>query len=287
MKKENKLRLVFWGMIWLCVLASSIVGYYAFSTGHGQRGKIVYSLKPIINNFNSLEQLKKYNDAGIKFNAYIDGGALIFNYVSASDNKEYKYLYEDGNKKILESDYQENDTVAQIINKLLIEAIVVKNDGYEGVIFNKYNLEDFSNSIDEGILYKKSGNNISVMIDIEKNPLNYKNDESKSLELSDFNTEINKLFNIAKEYYNQNDINKEVTYSNNTNCKIINHEGININYVISFNNLGKINKVYFSNNNYQYYEQAEEINIITEEKINTFDENTKNNYFKECEIKEN
>ena len=53
MKKGNKTRLIFWGIIWIVVLGLAGFGYYSYLNGHGIKGEVRHNLKPIVEKFNN------------------------------------------------------------------------------------------------------------------------------------------------------------------------------------------------------------------------------------------
>ena len=55
MKKGNKTRLLFWGIVWIIVLALAGGGYYSYLSGHGVKGEVRHNLKPIVEKFNNLK----------------------------------------------------------------------------------------------------------------------------------------------------------------------------------------------------------------------------------------
>ena len=58
MKKGNKTRLLFWGIVWIIVLALAGGGYYSYLSGHGVKGEVRHNLKPIVEKFNNLKGLE-------------------------------------------------------------------------------------------------------------------------------------------------------------------------------------------------------------------------------------
>lgn len=281
MKKGNKFRLVFWGLIWLCVLGAGSIGIYSYYTGHGKAGKIYYELKPVVKSFNSLKSLDIYKNADINITAKIDGSSILVIYNTGTSIEEYTFLYQDGDKKLLSFDFDtSNNTISTIIAQLMVEAVSEKNGYTEKNMFTKYKLEEFGNSIDEGLYVKSNNNVVSMLIDINKSILENK----KSTPISDYRTDFyNKLTQLLNDINNEYILssNGEYTYSNATNCNLSNSP-TDLKYTIKYGNQNNIISAYIANNNYQFYLQNVDINNILIESITDYNPSDELNEFVPC-----
>ena len=65
MKKENKIRLIFWGVIWIITLILSISGVILYMNGASSHEKKRKELKPVNDSFNNLSSIIRYREADI------------------------------------------------------------------------------------------------------------------------------------------------------------------------------------------------------------------------------
>lgn len=171
MKKGNKTRLIFWGIIWIIVLALAGFGYYSFLNGHGIKGEVRYNLKPIVEKFNSLKGLETYKNAGIDISASIKDTQIIVNYKTSGATASFTFDYQNiASEKVLYMKYSTADeATANLIIKSMIESVSIVNGHKEGEVFDKYKLEDFFNTtILEGVQIKSVTNGNEIYIDINK-----------------------------------------------------------------------------------------------------------------------
>lgn len=171
MKKGNKTRLIFWGIIWIIILALAGFGYYSFLNGHGIKGEVRHNLKPIVEKFNNLKGLETYKKAGIEINAEIKDTQIVVNYKTSGSSAAFTFDYQNiATEKVLYMKYSTADeATANLIIKSMIESVSIVNGHQEGEVFNKYKLEDFFNTtILEGVQIKSVTNGNEVYIDINK-----------------------------------------------------------------------------------------------------------------------
>lgn len=171
MKKGNKTRLIFWGIIWIVVLALAGFGYYSYLNGHGIKGEVRHNLKPIVEKFNNLKGLETYKNAGIDISAEIKDTQIIVNYKTSGATASFTFDYQNiASEKVLYMKYSTADeATANLIIKSMIESVSIVNGHTEGEVFNTYKLEDFLNTtILEGVQIKCVTNGNEIYIDINK-----------------------------------------------------------------------------------------------------------------------
>lgn len=171
MKKGNKTRLIFWGIIWIVVLALAGFGYYSYLNGHGIKGEVRHNLKPIVEKFNNLKGLETYKNAGIDISAEIKDTQIIVNYKTSGATASFTFDYQNiASEKVLYMKYSTADeATANLIIKSMIESVSIVNGHTEGEVFNTYKLEDFLNTtILEGVQIKSVTNGNEIYIDINK-----------------------------------------------------------------------------------------------------------------------
>ncbi len=210
MKKENKGRLIFWGFIWIIVLALTGYGYYGYLQGYGVKGDVRKTLKPIVKNFNSLQGLKAYKDIGIQIDANIKDTTIVVTYKTSTASATFTFDYQTiASEKVLYMKYSSADeATANLIIKSMIESVSMVNGHTEGEVFsaNKYKLEDFySTTILEGVQIKSETTSNEVYININKSIIEGIEERDKTTitdtDLNTLKTEIttNKEFLIEKE----------------------------------------------------------------------------------------
>ncbi len=171
MKKGNKTRLIFWGIIWIVVLALAGFGYYSYLNGHGIKGEVRHNLKPIVEKFNNLKGLETYKNAGIDINAEIKDTQIVVSYKTSGATASFTFDYQNiASEKVLYMKYSTADeATANLIIKSMIESVSIVNGHTEGEVFNTYKLEDFFNTtILEGVQIKSVTNGNEIYIDINK-----------------------------------------------------------------------------------------------------------------------
>ncbi len=203
MKKGNKTRLIFWGIIWIVVLGLAGFGYYSYLNGHGIKGEVRYNLKPIVEKFNNLKGLETYKKAGIDISAEIKETQIVVNYKTSGATASFTFDYQNiASEKVLYMKYSTADeATANVIIKSMIESVSIVNGHTEGEVFNTYKLEDFFNTtIIEGVQIKSVTNGNEIYIDINKSIIDgIKNNENNtentiiSINEEDLNTLKNDL----------------------------------------------------------------------------------------------
>lgn len=184
MKKGNKTRLIFWGIIWIVVLGLAGFGYYSYLNGHGIKGEVRHNLKPIVEKFNNLKGLEAYKKAGIDISAEIKETQIIVNYKTSGATASFTFDYQNiASEKVLYMKYSTADeATANVIIKSMIESVSIVNGHTEGEVFNTYKLEDFFNTtIIEGVQIKSVTNGNEIYIDINKSVIDgIKNNENNT-----------------------------------------------------------------------------------------------------------
>lgn len=203
MKKGNKTRLIFWGIIWIVVLGLAGFGYYSYLNGHGIKGEVRHNLKPIVEKFNNLKGLEAYKKAGIDISAEIKETQIVVNYKTSGATASFTFDYQNiASEKVLYMKYSTADeATANLIIKSMIESVSIVNGHTEGEVFNTYKLEDFFNTtIIEGVQIKSVTNGNEIYIDINKSIIDgIKNNENNtentiiSINEEDLNTLKNDL----------------------------------------------------------------------------------------------
>ena len=194
MKKGNKGRLIFWGIIWIIVLALAGGGYYGYLSGHGVKGEVRHNLKPIVEKFNNLKGLESYKNAGITISAEIKGTQIVVTYKTTGATATFTFDYQTiSTEKVLYMKYSSADeATANLIIKSMIESVSMVNGHNEGEVFDtyKYKLEDFYNtSIIDGVQIKSVTNSNEVYIDINKSVIDGMNEKNNNLNLIEITTE--------------------------------------------------------------------------------------------------
>lgn len=212
MKKGNKTRLIFWGIVWIVVLALAGGGYYSYLSGHGVKGEVRHNLKPIVEKFNSLKGLESYKSAGINITAEIKGTQIIVTYKTTGATATFTFDYQTiSTEKVLYMKYSSADeATANLIIKSMIESVSMVNGYNEGEVFDvqKYKLEDFYNTtILNGVQIKSVTNSNEVYIDINKSVIdgmknNYTNvTEITTEDLTTLKTDLG----ATNEFYKEKD----------------------------------------------------------------------------------
>lgn len=188
MKKGNKARLIFWGIVWIVVLALTGAGYYSYLSGHGVKGEVRHNLKPIVEKFNGLKGLESYKSAGINITAEIKGTQIIVTYKTTGATATFTFDYQTiATEKVLYMKYSSADeATANLIIKSMIESVSMVNGHDEGEVFNTYKLEDFYNtSILDGVQIKSVTNSNEVYIDINKSVIDGMKNKNNNTNLTE------------------------------------------------------------------------------------------------------
>lgn len=226
MKKGNKTRLIFWGIIWIIVLALAGGGYYSYLSGHGVKGEVRHNLKPIVEKFNSLKGLESYKSTGINITAEIKGTQIIVTYKTTGATATFTFDYQTiSTEKVLYMKYSSADeATANLIIKSMIESVSMVNGYSEGEVFDvqKYKLEDFYNTtILNGVQIKSVTNSNEVYININKSVIDgmkNKNTNITEITIEDLAT-LKTDLGTTNEFYKEKDtvtlyiLNSQTSYS--------------------------------------------------------------------------
>lgn len=250
MKKGNKTRLIFWGIIWIVVLGLAGFGYYSYLNGHGIKGEVRHNLKPIVEKFNNLKGLEAYKKAGIDISAEIKETQIVVNYKTSGATASFTFDYQNiASEKVLYMKYSTADeATANLIIKSVIESVSIVNGHTEGEVFNTYKLEDFFNTtILEGVQIKSVTNGNEIYIDINKSIIDgIKNNENNtentivSINEEDLNTLKNDLTTQKESLIQKDTVTLYVTENTKEYTIYIVDTNQNNNNYISVSNVIKI-----------------------------------------------
>ena len=250
MKKGNKTRLIFWGIIWIVVLGLAGFGYYSYLNGHGIKGEVRHNLKPIVEKFNNLKGLETYKKAGIDISAEIKETQIVVNYKTSGATASFTFDYQNiASEKVLYMKYSTADeATANVIIKSMIESVSIVNGHTEGEVFNTYKLEDFFNTtILEGVQIKSVTNGNEIYIDINKSIIDgIKNNENNtentivSINEEDLNTLKNDLTTQKESLIQKDTVTLYVTENTKEYTIYIVDTNQNNNNYISVSNVIKI-----------------------------------------------
>ncbi len=250
MKKGNKTRLIFWGIIWIVVLGLAGFGYYSYLNGHGIKGEVRHNLKPIVEKFNNLKGLEGYKKAGIDISAEIKETQIVVNYKTSGATASFTFDYQNiASEKVLYMKYSTADeATANLIIKSMIESVSIVNGHTEGEVFNTYKLEDFFNTtILEGVQIKSVTNGNEIYIDINKSIIDgIKNNENNtentivSINEEDLNTLKNDLTTQKESLIQKDTVTLYVTENTKEYTIYIVDTNQNNNNYISVSNVIKI-----------------------------------------------
>lgn len=235
MKKGNKTRLLFWGIVWIIVLALAGGGYYSYLSGHGVKGEVRHNLKPIVEKFNGLKGLESYKSAGINITAEIKGTQIIVTYKTTGATATFTFDYQTiATEKVLYMKYSSADeATANLIIKSMIESVSMVNGHNEGEVFNTYKLEDFYNtSILDGVQIKSVTNSNEVYIGINKSVIDGMKNKNNNTNLTEITAEdlatLKTDLGATNEFYKEKDsttlyiLNTQTSYNiyiSDTNAK--------------------------------------------------------------------
>ena len=235
MKKGNKTRLLFWGIVWIIVLALAGGGYYSYLSGHGVKGEVRHNLKPIVEKFNNLKGLESYKSAGINITAEIKGTQIIVTYKTTGATATFTFDYQTiATEKVLYmKDSSADEATANLIIKSMIESVSMVNGHDEGEVFNTYKLEDFYNtSILDGVQIKSVTNSNEVYIGINKSVIDGMKNKNNNTNLTEITAEdlatLKTDLGATNEFYKEKDsttlyiLNTQTSYNiyiSDTNAK--------------------------------------------------------------------
>lgn len=172
MKKENKVRLIFWGTIWLIMVILSIVGAQLYVNGIGTYGKIRKELKPVNDSFNNLSTISRYNDAGIEIKAKLKNDKIIVRYKTDTIDASYDFKYDNsigvGTLVMQFGNNSADKDISMSVARFMIDAVAVKNGHAEGEVFKDYQFDYFYNTnVIQGLGISDEGTTTTVKINLE------------------------------------------------------------------------------------------------------------------------
>lgn len=204
MKKENKIRLIFWGVIWIIALGMAIAGVILYINGVGTHGKIRKQLKPANDAFNKLSTIQRYRESGIDISSKVKYDRITVRYKTGTIDASYDFIYEDYlGEDTITMEYGNTSADKDIsisVARFMIDALAVKNGHQEGEIFKNYQFDYFYNTNvlqglginDEGTVTKVRINLNKVVIDNLDNNTPTPPDTPNEEDLSDSLKELNK-----------------------------------------------------------------------------------------------
>ena len=172
MKKENKVRLIFWGTIWLIMVILSIVGAQLYVNGIGTYGKIRKELKPVNDSFNNLSTISRYNDAGIEIKAKLKNDKITVRYKTDTIDASYDFKYDNsigvGTLVMQFGNNSADKDISMSVARFMIDAVAVKNGHAEGEVFKDYQFDYFYNTnVIQGLGISDEGTTTTVKINLE------------------------------------------------------------------------------------------------------------------------
>ena len=148
MKKENKIRLIFWGVIWIIALGMAIAGVILYINGVGTHGKIRKQLKPANDAFNKLSTIQRYRESGIDISSKVKDDRITVRYKTGTIDASYDFIYEDYlGEDTITMEYGNTSADKDIsisVARFMIDALAVKNGHQEGEIFKNYQFDYLS-----------------------------------------------------------------------------------------------------------------------------------------------
>lgn len=211
MKKENKIRLIFWGVIWIIALGMAVAGVILYMNGVGTHGKIRKQLKPANDAFNKLSTIQRYRESGIDISSKVKNDRITVRYKTDTIDASYDFIYEDYlGEDTITMEYGNTSADKDIsisVARFMIDALAVKNGHQEGEIFKNYQFDYFYNTNvlqglginDEGTVTKVRINLNKVVIDNLDNNTPTPPDTPDQAELSDTIKELNKKLERANK----------------------------------------------------------------------------------------
>lgn len=232
MKKGNKYRILFWGIIMIILCACSIIGLIFLNKGYGIEGKTLIKLKPIVETFNNLNDIKRYNAIGIKINSQVKNKKIIIKYKSANNSYatfEYKYELINNEEYLINEFNTQDKEISNIVLKYMADAVSVLNGYKENELYTVYTFDELEKlSLHNGIEIKTQFNITTVKINLS-NPI------------------LKKYYQNNTEYFTKLEIKESLDKLSNTNEYVLEKDEINLKIKIE-NNL-YIADFEFKNNN--------------------------------------
>ncbi len=225
MEKGYVKRLIFWGVVWLIIVACAGVGIYMYFDGHGEMGKIRQKLVPIADRFNGLSyivNLKQNNNTNVT--AKVKQDKIVITYITDRSKLSFDFVYsKEGNYEVLTNKYNTSDSYAgELISRGMIDAVYLVNSG-TGSVFDTYERGDFTETTVAQGVNIINGNDIQTKININANIVdnmknsdqpqtstNYINEDDLTTMLDEI--DMNNRYEIAKNDIKILVINTDETY---------------------------------------------------------------------------
>ena len=94
MEKGYVKRLIFWGVIWLIIVACAGLGIYMYFNGHGEMGKIRKKLVPIADQFNNLSYIVDLKqNSNIDVVAKVTQDKIVVSYITDRTESTFDFVY--------------------------------------------------------------------------------------------------------------------------------------------------------------------------------------------------
>lgn len=186
MKSGNIARIIFWGLIGTILLAVGFYGLFLYNSGHGTYGKIIKETSSLVQTYNNLSDIKKFNNSGVKIVAKSYKDTIQVDYVgSVSTLCTFKYDDNSG-KRLLTTEYgsvAEGVDVTELIVKYMIEAVSVSRGYKEGETFTKFQMSDFlETNPTDGISIRINNGITKVIINMDTSILDSNIESSEIIE---------------------------------------------------------------------------------------------------------
>ena len=161
--KENKKRIIFWGIVFLLCVFASVFGYFKYDEGYGKNGEARRKLHAVANEFNKLDSVIRKGT----LETSVKEDKLVIK--SKTDNKEYEYVYyKKNNIEYITSQYSTNDSVGTSIALNVVDAVYRNNKG-SGSVTDFYSYDTFkTTTINDGVIYSGESN-ITISINLNAN----------------------------------------------------------------------------------------------------------------------
>ena len=282
MEKSNKRRAVFWSIIAIILVSISIYGIILTQNGYGDIGYIINRTKPIAESFNNLSDIKKLKETGLIISAKAKNDTIEMQYKTDNSNSKFKFTYKknEKNEEFIVMEYHiEDDAIAKILTRYMIDAISV-NDGYkEKQIYDYYKIDDFKKTNkSEGASIRTNNNLTTVTLNINHSVLDninfdsipdnidYIDEENANKIVSDLIPNSNKVYkteniilhiDMYEEYYAIYISDNNQTYSDNLYLSLT-----SLIKVLSNNEIAnEFNTIISENNNIDYNNEESNISI--------------------------
>ncbi len=163
--KENKTRIIVWGIIWIIFIIFAVVGKIGFNSGHGKVGSVRVILNPIVEDFNKQDSIIRFGD----LKAEVVSDKIVV--TDSNKNEKFEYKFErDGKVATLNCTYSSGSALAgDVIMKGMIDAVYHMNHG-NGSVFDLYDINNLTEiTINDGLTYKKGSTETKVSINVGTN----------------------------------------------------------------------------------------------------------------------